>query len=137
MSPFTESESFKPLSAKEMSSAGNQHADADGWMALYPVPDEAPKLQKEFIAKWAPKEFTISKAWRYRDAGGRLNYVTVRYDKPANGARAEKEFRSFTYWQGPNGEAEWRCKALPSDRPLYGLDRLAQRPNDPVIVVEG
>ena len=36
-----------------------------------------------------------------------------------------------------SGVQKWRCKAIPSGRPLYGLDRLAARPNAPVLVAEG
>jgi putative DNA primase/helicase len=31
----------------------------------------------------------------------------------------------------------WRWKGLPSPRPLYGLDRLAERPDAPVVICEG
>ena len=45
--------------------------------------------------------------------------------------------KPFTFCRGPNGRAEWRCKGFAEPRPLYGLDRLAARPDAPVLVVEG
>jgi hypothetical protein len=37
----------------------------------------------------------------------------------------------------PGGAERWRWKAFQDRRPLYGLNRLAQRPDAPVVVVEG
>jgi hypothetical protein len=39
--------------------------------------------------------------------------------------------------EGPGGQREWRRKGFSGPRPLYGLDRLAARPDAPVLVVEG
>ena len=50
---------------------------------------------------------------------------------------SDKEIRPLTYCEGPNGRREWRFKAFFEPRPLYGLDRLAARPDAPVLVTEG
>ena len=55
-----------------------------------------------------------------------------RFDKP----EGEKEFYPLTYGTLA-GRTGWHWKAPPAPRPLYGLDRLAKRPNAPVIVCEG
>lgn len=109
----------------------------DGWIAILPVPADAPPITKATLDGPAKPGFALTKVWRYLDAGGELLGMVARYDRPANGDAAEKDIRPWTYCQGPTGHAEWRCKALPLPRPLYGLDRLAARPDAPVLVVEG
>lgn len=65
--------------------------------------------------------------WTYHDATGRELLKVARYETPSG-----KDIRP---WR-PDG-AKWICKTLPAPRPLYGLDLLAQRPDVPVLVVEG
>lgn len=57
----------------------------------------------------------------------------MRFDKPDGG----KEVLPFTYCRHADDRAEWRWKAPPSERTLYNLHRLAERPDAPVLVVEG
>lgn len=101
---------------------------ADGWLIAMPVPAEAPAPPKLH-----PALGVASAVWSYRDtAGAALGYVR-RYDN-ANG----KVFLPLTYWTNgaPTG-GEWRWKSWPAPRPLYGLDRLAARPEAPVVICEG
>ena len=75
-----------------------------------------------------------SKLWPYKDAdGGLLGYI-ARYD-PADGAK--KEIRAWTWGQRGEAPPSWGVGAFNKPRPLYGLDRLAQRPDAPVLIVEG
>jgi hypothetical protein len=69
-----------------------------------------------------------SATWHYRDTEGRLLFVVARFDPP----RDRKQILPYTC--GPDG---WRWRAPPAPRPLYGLDRLAARPDATVIVTEG
>lgn len=73
-----------------------------------------------------------SRVWPYRDAQGDILGYVARYDS-AEG----KQFRCWTW--GARGDAEpgWGCGHWNSPRPLYGMDKLAARRNDPVLVVEG
>ena len=49
-----------------------------------------------------------------------------------------KEFLPLTFCENrAAGTTEWRWKALPTPRPLYGLDLLASHPGAPVVVCEG
>lgn len=73
-----------------------------------------------------------SHVWRYRDADGHLLFAVARWDWIAAGGEAEKTIRPLT-WDG----AAWRPKAAGKPWPLYGLDRLANRPAAGVLVVEG
>jgi predicted P-loop ATPase len=63
----------------------------------------------------------------YRDAEGLLMYV-ARYDLPDGS-------KQFSPWRWTS--TGWQAKAAPKPRPLYGLDALAQRPHDRVMLVEG
>ena len=68
-----------------------------------------------------------------RTNGDRVCFIG-RYNK----ADGVKEFRPRTWWKNrKTGEEKWRWKNVPDPRPLYGLELLAQRPNAPVMVVEG
>jgi hypothetical protein len=71
--------------------------------------------------------------WIYRDAIGRLLLAVARFDKPD----ADKEVLPLTYCEGPGGKREWRWQGPPGPRPLYGLDRLTQQSQAPVLVCEG
>ena len=70
--------------------------------------------------------------WDYQDSRGRLLGYVARLDR-ADG----KAILPITWCRGSNGTTAWRCKAFPAPRPLYGLPQLAERPDAPVLVVEG
>ena len=56
----------------------------------------------------------------------------LRFDKSDGG----KEFRPLTLWRDAQG-LRWRWKSVPPPRPLYNLDKLAGRPDAPVVICEG
>jgi putative DNA primase/helicase len=93
-----------------------------------PVPAEAP----EPPARWRTLG-TPSAVYPYRDAEGRRLRYVLRF----TGADGRKTIRPATLWRAPDGGLAWRLAAEPGPRPLYGLDRLAARPEAPVLVVEG
>ncbi len=73
-----------------------------------------------------------ARTWAYRDSdGGLLGYV-ARYDTPEG-----KQIRCFTWGARGTDEPAWGCGHWTKLRPLYGLDRLAARPNAWVVVTEG
>jgi len=94
--------------------------------------DLKPKSQKEFIRPpaeapaptWKGKPAAV---YEYRDADGLLYYIG-RFERP-NG---KKEFLPMT-WNGSG----WSMSAPPVPRPLYGLQKLAKRTTQPVILTEG
>ncbi len=60
----------------------------------------------------------------------------VRLEPGLNGR--SKDYFPLSVWQDSvTGKREWRWKNLPAPRPLYGLDQLAARTTDPVVVCEG
>ena len=126
---------FRPLSDDEREHSiptdgptGKGEKD-DGWDPISPVPDAVPNPDMHHWSLGGP-----AASWLYRDVnGGGLCFIG-RY----NTADGKKEFRPWTWCKNrETGREEWRCKNVPDPRPLYGLELLAQRPNAPVIVVEG
>ena len=69
-----------------------------------------------------------SRLWAYRYADGELADYTARWDRPGGG----KEIRPLVLEDG-----RWRQKGIPIFRPLYNLQALWERPDAPVLVVEG
>ena len=66
--------------------------------------------------------------WAYRHADGELAGYAARWDRPDGG----KEFRPLILEGG-----RWQPKGIPEPRPLYNLPELGERPDAPVLVVEG
>lgn len=65
--------------------------------------------------------------WVYRDTEGNPLLMIARYNVGDD--------KQFIPWQQVNGR--WKAKALPAPRPLYGLELLKQRPEAPILIVEG
>jgi hypothetical protein len=107
--------------------------DADGdpcpWSPVLPVPDHAGEPPKAHIKRGVPV-----RTWCYRDAAGKpLGYV-YRFKNSTGG----KEILPLVVARNNKTAAEeWRWMAFPEPRPLYGLDRLAAKPDATVLLVEG
>lgn len=72
--------------------------------------------------------------YTYRDAAGRALWYLWRTNDAESG---KKKFLPLS-WGSINGEvSQWHWKHPMPPRSLYGLDRLAARPDAPVLVVEG
>lgn len=117
---------FAPLPGDGHGPAGA--APQDAWRPIMPIPADAPPPPQRH-----PKHGAPSLSWAYPNAAGELLGYVCRFDPPGR----RKEFSPLTYCQNASGARAWRSKAWPVPRPLYGLDRLAQRPAAPVIVCEG
>ncbi|MBN2872180.1 MAG: DUF3987 domain-containing protein, partial [Halothiobacillaceae bacterium] len=102
------------------------------WMGTAPPEPEptrtktAPKPMKTRPTRH-PALGEPSMTWEYRGADGALMAVICRFETDTG-----KEFRPLT--PTPDG---WYWRAPPEPRPLYGLDRLAARPEAPVLLTEG
>jgi hypothetical protein len=68
-------------------------------------------------------------SWDYRDAGGRVIMRVCRWEQD----RGKKDIRPL--WRSPLDG--WKWSHHPTPRPLYQLDRLANDPQLPVLMVEG
>lgn len=71
----------------------------------------------------------LAGSWIYRDPDGAFLVAACRYEKP-NGDKMVVPMQ----WDGK----EWQQKGLPKPRPLYGLPKLAELPDDAsILIVEG
>ena len=96
------------------------------WTPVLPVPDGTPSPDFKGLLGAEPSAF-----WDYQDSRGRpLGYV-ARLD------RADGKAMLPVTWCCAGETTAWRVKAFPAPRPLYGLPQLAERPDAPVLVVEG
>ena len=99
--------------------------DSDaGWKIIFPIPDNAPPV---------PERPGRVARWTYRDAQGRPLCYTERYPAEKGG----KNILPWSFWQSAAGAKAWKRNSPPKPHPLYGLDRLAARPDAPVVVHEG
>lgn len=97
------------------------------WEPAGPAPGEASPQQLRHPAHGEPSRY-----WTYRDAEGRVLGHVCRFDL----ADGSKEIIPLSWCSNGRRQA-WRWLSFARPRPLYGLDRLAQRPTANVIVVEG
>ena len=100
---------------------------AEDLVNVSPVPEDAP------AAKFRRRELgEPSAVWAYLDSAGRLLGHVARFDTPTG-----KQIFPRSWCRLADGACAWRWRAFSAPRPLYGLDRLAARPDAPVLVVEG
>lgn len=107
--------------------------DAEGdtcrWVPILPAPNHAGDPPKAHIKRGLPEI-----AWCYRGAAGEVLGYVYRF-KTSDGG---KEVLPLVFARhAVTGAEEWRWMAFPEPRPLYGLDRLAAKPDAPVLLVEG
>lgn len=118
-----------PFAKLGSTTVGSAKKRDDGWRCLMPVPDDAPPPPEAHPSLGKP-----SGRWFYADATGALLGLANRFDA----ADGSKQFRPATLWERDRDRRrEWRWEAWPTPRPLFGLDRLAERPKAPVVVCEG
>ncbi len=99
------------------------------WEPILPVPSDAPPPPVAHEFRGRP-----SHTWTYRDAEGRVLGYTCRFETSDGG----KEVLPLTWCRNPeSGKFSWRWLSFPEPRPLYGLDRLAAKPDAFVLAVEG
>jgi uncharacterized protein (DUF927 family) len=110
---------FAPLGAEAAAPAPEAAREADAWAPILPAPLPLPPVVRH------RKHGEASRVWEYRDARGALLFAVVRFDT----GDGRKEVLPFT--AGADG---WRFKRPPAPIALYGLNRLAARPDAPVFV---
>lgn len=96
------------------------------WRPILPVPADAPRTIPAHSCGQP------SAVWDYRDATGALLGRVCRWDLGDG-----KKIMPLSYCENSAGRQMWYWQSLPAPRPLYGLDRIAMRPDAPVLVVEG
>ncbi|MCL2829402.1 MAG: CHC2 zinc finger domain-containing protein [Betaproteobacteria bacterium] len=99
------------------------------WKPVLPVPPNALAPPRAH-----PKRGEPETVWAYRDAAGAMLGYVCRFRTSDGG----KEILPLVWAQdSETGQSMWRWMAFPAPRPLYGLDRLAEKPDAPVLMVEG
>ncbi len=101
--------------------------EADPWCPVSPIPEGAFIPLDVALGGRAP-----DKTWLFKDAEGAALGFECRWTKPIG-----KDIRFACLCRHADGRLEWRLKHLTAPRPIYGLDRLAARPDAPVLIVEG
>ena len=103
------------------------------WIPVFPAPSTSVNLQAEPQLLYMLKGRQETARYAYKDAEENvLGYVIRLEDKHGN-----KITPTLTYCQNDKGETQWRWQGFGNDRPLYGLDQLKQKPEAPVLIVEG
>ncbi|MDQ5883794.1 MAG: Toprim protein [Pseudomonadota bacterium] len=131
---------------------GKDHVQGIGRTAIIKEPQQLPQAKQEWTTIYpAPKDYVDLKAssnsnlaymlkgrqetnrYAYKDADSNiLGYVVRLEDKQGN-----KITPTLTYCRNQEGKEQWRWQGFGNDRPLYGLDQLKQKPDAPVLIVEG
>jgi uncharacterized protein (DUF927 family) len=119
---------FSSVTSEEIADPQTKTRDTaqDEWIPIAPIPPSAFPLQAKLRGK-DPRS-----TWIYYDAEARPLCVECRWPTDTG-----KEVRIATWCRNRDGREAWRLKHLLPPRPIFGLNRLAQRPLAPVLVVEG
>ena len=111
------------------------------WKPALSVPKAPPIIERTTIE---PPDGTPSPAFGIRALGEPVKVYAIKnasgkaiaYECRYEPAGQKKEIRIWSF--GHRGDTpKWGVGHLNSPRPLYGLDRLAERPSAPVLVTEG
>ncbi len=121
----------------KLEAAVKQTTQEKQWIPIYPVPldKQNPDLKLDKNLSYQLTQHNRSEVARYpyKDAGGNLLGYAVRLENK----QGENVVLPLTYCQDEKGMQQWRWQGFGSDRPLYGLERLAQYPDKSVLIVEG
>ncbi len=82
--------------------------------------------------RWGPPRAT----WVYRGGDGEILFYVARYEYLEDGV-LKKVTPQWTWGSRDAKHWEWGMGHFNKPRPLYHLDQLAQRPDAPILVVEG
>jgi predicted P-loop ATPase len=100
----------------------------DAWHDAGAWPEDGPPAPVAHLVRGKPVA-----SWAYRNAEGALLGHVHRFVTSSGG----KEVLPCVWSKHPQKGAAWKWRAFSDPRPLYGLHLLAQRPQAPVLVVEG
>lgn len=118
---------FAPLNGAAPSK-GKAGPQAD-LLSVMPVPKDAPAPLDRHGTHGRP-----TRRWAYLDQRGELLGYACRFVR----ADGTKTYQPLTLFRDEaTGALKWRWKGWAEPRPLYGLDRLAARPEAPILLCEG
>jgi uncharacterized protein (DUF927 family) len=124
-------EAFAPIAANDDAVSGRAYEQSrqEEWAPVTPIPDDAFDVLDDQVRLYGEPPL---RTWTFRDSEGRPLGVECRW-QTAEG----KEVRFACWCKHEDAREVWRLKHLPPLRPLFGLEKLSQRPDAPVLVVEG
>lgn len=102
----------------------------DDDVCVMPVPDDAPAPPASHSRHGKP-----SQRYAYTTPTAQVNFYHDRYEPKKPDER--KQFSPLTLWRTKAGKLEWKFKAPPDLRPLFGLPGLLAFPDADVWFVEG
>lgn len=116
----------------------------DEWKPVAPVANEPAKPKPERVTRKPPSGAATpnmalrglgepSMIFPLRDVDGAILGYECRYA----GEGGKKEVRMWTYGARGDASPTWGCGHFNAPRPLYGLERLTERPTAPVSIFEG
>lgn len=118
-----------PSGISPVQAAAAERKRATPWVPVMPAPAGAPQPPRAHIKRGLPQ-----RVWTYRDAAGAVLGFVYRFVKSDGG----KEVLPVVWARHEEtGEEEWHWLSFPKPRPLYGLDRLAAKPDATVLLTEG
>ena len=114
------------------------------WTPITPVPKEVapPDIKGNKYLNYMLKDGNKEVArYAYRDEQGRLKGYVFRFERPNPNDPGGKNLKitpPLAYCQNEKGFKAWRWQGFFGDqKTAYGLEKLAQDPSKPVLVVEG
>lgn len=119
-----------PLTPIKPKTAPSKAVSVDAGVCVMPVPDDALLPPASHSRHGKP-----SHRYAYTTAAGLVNFYHDRYEPKTPDDR--KQFSPLTLWRNKAGRLEWKFKAPPDLRPLFGLPRLSTFPDAEVWFVEG
>ncbi len=120
---------FAPVAGAGVDTVQRHPREERAWRPVTPIPDDAPPMPAAHRKLGRPVA-----TWCYRAADGRPIAYELRFMAVTGG----KETRPLTYCEHVDtGERRWLWQAPAVPRPIYGLERLAEHPEAPVVVCEG
>ena len=109
------------------------------WTPIVPVPDGTPAPPDDYYRKisgdWTKLKFI--RRWTYTNEQGQVCGHVCRFEMYDADGVLHKDIIPQVWCSGSDGTLSWRWRSMPEPRPLYNLRALLDRPDDPVLVVEG
>ncbi len=107
------------------------------WVARIIVPDSAPLFNAEKdLAFLAKKGSNVTNIYEYRNRDNQLLGYAVRIED----GEAKKQVLPVAYCQNAHlNKSRWQLKGFSDagSKPIYGLEKLEQQKNKPILIVEG
>jgi uncharacterized protein (DUF927 family) len=103
------------------------------WDAILPIPDDVlNSCPKQHYKNGSP-----SYTWDYKNANKKLLMKIMRFDTSKEGSTVKTYLPLIYINDLSTGRKQWQWKQIPENRPLYGLDELAQNPSKHILLAEG